>query len=92
MSMFLNVLIVSVHQLLEFYFILLLCRITFSWFPIINWYQRPWYILILLVDPYLRVFRGFIPPFLGIDFSPMAGFILIQYLLQLLNLLTIKPL
>ena len=32
-----------------------------------------------ITDPYLNVFRGLVPPFLGgVDFTPLLGFLIIQ--------------
>ena len=63
---------------LRFYFALLLIRIILSWFPNINWLSPPFSILSQLTDPYLNVFRSFIPPLGGIDFSPILAIFLLQ--------------
>ena len=36
-----------------------------------------------LVEPYLNVFRGLIPPFSGIDFSPIIGIFVLQIIERL---------
>ena len=34
-----------------------------------------------LTDPYLNLFRGLVPPLLGtIDFTPLLGFFILQFL------------
>ena len=35
-----------------------------------------------MTDPYLRVFRGIIPPLIGFDLSPLLGFILLTSLID----------
>jgi len=61
---------------LQIYLILLLIRVSLTWFPNVNWYGQPFYSLSRLTDPYLRMFRGIVPPLVGIDISPILGFIL----------------
>ncbi|HIK27502.1 MAG: YggT family protein [Oscillatoriaceae bacterium SKW80] len=69
---------------LNIYLILLLIRILLSWFPNLNWYAPPFSILSQLTDPYLNIFRSFIPPVSGIDFSPILAILLLQVIQQLL--------
>ena len=61
---------------LQIYLILLLVRVSLTWFPNVNWYGQPFYSLSRLTDPYLKMFRGIVPPLVGIDISPILGFIL----------------
>jgi YggT family protein len=70
---------------LSIYLVLLLIRVLLSWFPNVNWLSPPFSILSQLTDPYLNVFRSIIPPLGGIDFSPIIGFLLLQFLLGLLG-------
>jgi YggT family protein len=49
----------------------------------VNWYGQPFYSLSRLTDPYLRMFRGIVPPLVGIDISPILGFILLQCVMQI---------
>ena len=38
-----------------------------------------------VTDPYLNVFRGFLPPLLGsVDFTPLLGFFMLQFLFSIL--------
>lgn len=67
-------------QFLNIYLILLFIRILLSWFPNINWYDPPFSILSQLTDPYLNIFRSFIPPLGGMDFSPILAILLLQVL------------
>jgi YggT family protein len=75
----------ALANFLQIYLILLIIRILLSWFPNINWMQFPFSILSQLTDPYLQIFRRFIPPLGGIDFSPILGFFLLQFLVSLLG-------
>nr|YP_009420230.1 putative plastid protein 19 [Cryptomonas curvata]ASO75718.1 putative plastid protein 19 [Cryptomonas curvata] len=68
---------------LQIYLILLLIRVSLTWFPNVNWYGQPFYSLSRLTDPYLRMFRGIVPPLVGIDISPILGFILLQCIMQI---------
>lgn len=70
----------ALAQFLNIYLILLFIRILLSWFPNINWYDPPFSILSQLTDPYLNIFRSFIPPLGGMDFSAILAILLLQVL------------
>ena len=78
-------LINTLATFLQIYLVLLFIRILLSWFPNVNWYDPPFSILSQLTDPYLNIFRSFIPPVGGIDFSPMLAIILLQVVSSLLT-------
>ncbi|MDY6803173.1 MAG: YggT family protein [Cyanobacteriota bacterium] len=63
---------------LNIYMVLMFVRILLSWFPNINWYDPPFSILSQLTDPYLNLFRSFIPPLGGIDLSPIIAIFVLQ--------------
>jgi len=67
---------------LNIYIALLFIRILLSWFPNVNWMSPPFSILSQLTDPYLNVFRSFIPPLGGIDLSPMLAIFLLGFVAQ----------
>jgi len=69
---------------LQIYLILLLIRVSLT-FPNVNWYGQPFYSLSRLTDPYLKIFRGIVPPLIGIDISPILGFVLLQCIMQIAN-------
>lgn len=81
-----NVLIVTICSglvgFLKFYISLLTIRVYLTWFPNFNFYTQPFYSIGKMTDPYLRVFRGIVPAFLGIDLSPLLGFILLTFLID----------
>lgn len=60
------------------YTYLLIIRILLTWFPNIDWYNQPFAALSQLTDPYLNLFRSFIPPLGGIDISPILAILLLQ--------------
>ena len=73
-----------VVRLFEFYQILVLVWCIISWIP-----RRPDGILNdiaaaldKIVSPYLGLFRRFIPPFGGIDFSPVVALLVLQVIEQ----------
>ena len=70
---------------LQIYLILLLVRVSLTWFPNVNWYGQPFYSLSRHTDPSLKIFRGIVPPLIGIDISPILGFVLLQCIMQIAN-------
>ncbi len=68
----------TLSQFLAIYTVILIFRILLSWFPNINWFNPPFSILTQLTDPYLNLFRQFIPPLGGLDLSPMAAILVLQ--------------
>ncbi len=75
----------ALANFLFIYLILLTIRILLGWFPNIDWMRQPFSALRQLTDPYLDIFRSFIPPLGGLDFSPILGFFLLQFLISLLG-------
>jgi YggT family protein len=63
----------------DIYYYLILISIFGSWFPkfhstkIGSWIGK-------IVEPYLSIFRKFIPPFGAIDFSPIVALFAYRYL------------
>ena len=70
---------------LKFYIILLTLRVYLTWFPNINMYMQPFVTLGKMTDPYLRIFRGFIPPLLSLDLSALVAFICLTFLIDSLS-------
>lgn len=68
----------TLAKFLEIYIVLLIIRILLSWFPQVNWFDPPFSILSQLTDPYLNVFRSFVPALGGIDFSPILAILVLQ--------------
>jgi YggT family protein len=57
------------------YFLLIFAYILMSWFrlPYSIWLNRIQRFLYDVVEPYLRIFRRFIPPFGPLDLSPIVA-------------------
>ena len=70
---------------LKIYIILLTLRVYISWFPNINIYTQPFSTLNKMTDPYLRLFRGILPPLIGFDLSPLLGFIFLTFLIDVFS-------
>ena len=70
-------------KVLELYNLVLLVRVICSWFPVDR--NAGWYRFILsLTEPVLEPLRRLIPPIGMMDLSPIAAFLLIQILAQVL--------
>ena len=70
---------------LQIYSLLLIVRILLSWFQTAEWAYQAMAFLSPITDPYLNIFRSFIPPLGGIDFSPMLAILLIGFLQNFLT-------
>ena len=81
----------AIAQFLNIYLVLLIIRILLSWFPNVNWMNPPFSILSQLTDPYLNLFRSFIPPLGGIDISPILAIFLLQIMANLITTLGGAP-
>jgi YggT family protein len=72
-------LIQSISIFLGIYTFILIARVLLTWFPQIDWYAQPFSTLSQLSDPYLNLFRSFLPPLGGIDFSAMLAIFALQF-------------
>ncbi|ADK68199.1 protein of unknown function YGGT [Olsenella uli DSM 7084] len=68
------------YRLLDFYQILIIVEVALSWFRIgrdgvVADIQA---VLRRLVEPYLGIFRRFVPPMGGLDFSPVVALLALQ--------------
>ena len=70
----------TVDLLFYFYYLLVIIRIFLSWIPNIDWYNQPFRFIQSIVDPFLNIFRGIIPPIGMIDVSPIIALILLNLL------------
>ncbi len=71
-------------KLIGLYEIVLLIRIVLSWVPH-NPYNQAIRFLYKITDPVLNPVRKLIPPFKGIDFSPIIVFFALGILKQLIS-------
>lgn len=68
----------SIANFLQIYLLLIIVRILLSWFQTADWAYKAIAFLSPITDPYLNIFRSFIPPLGGIDISPILAIILLQ--------------
>lgn len=73
-------LIKVVNNIFYFYFLLIILRIFLTWIPSIDWFQQPFRSMREVTDMYLNIFRKFIPPLGGLDFSPIIAILVLQLL------------
>ena len=71
-------LIFVVNNLFQIYFWLILVRCLLSFVTSIDWYKQPFQGLRDVTDLYLDIFKKIVPPFNGIDFSPIVAIIALQ--------------
>ena len=73
----------------SFYGFLIIAYVLMSWLPMNGGIAYDIYrVLGTLVEPYLGLFRRFIPPMGGMDFSPIIAIVLLQFVVRgLANLL-----
>lgn len=69
-----------VNNIFYLFYGLIILRIFLTWIPSINWQQQPIKSIREVTDMYLDLFRRFIPPFGGLDFSPIIALIVLQIL------------
>jgi len=79
------ILLKAVNGLFNMFYILIILRIFMSWIPNINWEQQPIKFIRETTDSYLEVFRRFVPPLGGLDFSPIIAIIVLQILQGLIT-------
>ncbi|NET62437.1 MAG: YggT family protein [Symploca sp. SIO2E6] len=73
----------SIAQFFELYMIILVVRILLTWFQSMSWANQVASFLSPMTDPYLNIFRSFIPAVGGLDFSPIIAIFVLQILAQL---------
>jgi len=78
-------LIVTINLICQIYFWLIFARCLLSWFPV-DRNKQPIAFLCYLTDGYLNLFRKIIPPFGGIDFSPIAA----CFALYIINIVLVR--
>ncbi|MBD2578537.1 YggT family protein [Oscillatoria sp. FACHB-1406] len=78
-------LINTLIQFLALYQLVLIVRILLTWFQTMEWANQIASFLSPITDPFLNLFRSFIPPLGGLDLSPMLAFFAIYILQQVLT-------
>ena len=69
-----------VNNIFYFFYLIIILRIFLTWIPSIDWNQQPIKAIREVTDMYLDIFRRFIPPAGGIDFSPIIALIALNVL------------
>ena len=72
--MFRDMLADGVNLFFQALYLIMIVRILLTWFPNLNWYAQPYKSIKEITDPIFEPFRRIIPPYNGIDFSPIAAF------------------
>jgi len=67
-----------VSNIFYFYGVLIIIRSFLTWIPTLDWDAQPIKTLRQITDVYLDLFRSFIPPVGGLDFSPIVALIVLQ--------------
>ena len=82
-----NLLLMKINGIIAtfiyFYSILIVLRIFMSWLPNINWDAQPVKAMRILTDAYLDIFRRFVPPLGGIDFSPIVALLVLSVIQEI---------
>ncbi len=73
-----NLLTDSLANFLQIYLLLIFVRILLTWFPTVEWMNQVSSVLSPITDPYLNIFRSFIPPIGGMDLSPILEILVLQ--------------
>ncbi len=71
----------AVNVAFQVYTTLLIVRILLSWFPH-NPYQPVLRFIYEITEPYLMIFRRIIPPFGAVDLSPIAAFLVLDFIVR----------
>ncbi|MEQ8969363.1 MAG: YggT family protein [Coleofasciculus sp. C1-SOL-03] len=74
----------SLYNFLNIYLLLIFVRILLTWFPTVEWMNQIAGFLSPITDPYLNIFRSFIPPLGGLDLSPLLAIIVLQVVARLI--------
>ncbi|TVQ48911.1 MAG: YggT family protein [Gloeocapsa sp. DLM2.Bin57] len=68
----------SLANFINIYLLLIFIRLILSWFQTADFAYQAISFLSPITDPYLNIFRSFIPPLGGIDLSPILAIIVLQ--------------
>ena len=75
----------TLANFLNIYLFLIVIRILLTWFGTVDWVNQVAAFLSPITDPYLNIFRAFIPPLGGLDLSPMLAILVLQVVAQLFS-------
>ncbi len=74
----------SIAQLFQLIYVILVLRILLTWFPNIDWWKQPFKFMHDFSEPFFAPFRKIIPPFGGLDISPIVAFLVLQLVFDLI--------
>ena len=70
---------ITLYRIFDFYELLIIAWCIMSWVPRgVEVLERIREALGMVVEPYLALFRRFIPPMSGIDFSPIVAIVVLR--------------
>ncbi|MEM8779378.1 MAG: YggT family protein [Cyanobacteria bacterium P01_G01_bin.49] len=75
----------TVISFINIYLLLIFVRILLSWFQTAEWASSAMSFLSPITDPYLNIFRSFIPPLGGLDISPILAILALQLISSLIT-------
>lgn len=75
----------AIASCLNIYTLLIIARIFLTWFPNFNWNIEPFKTMSQVTDPFLNVFQNLLPPIANIDFTPIFGIMVLQWLQDILT-------
>lgn len=65
----------------QFYVVLIFIYVIMTWFPVHGALYDVYHVLGSVVEPYVGIFRRFIPPMGGLDFSPWIAILVLQFVI-----------
>ncbi|NEQ68340.1 MAG: YggT family protein [Symploca sp. SIO1B1] len=71
-------LINTIATFFQIYSTLIIVRVLLTWLQMFGWANQVASFLSPITDPYLNLFRSFIPTFGGLDFSPVVAIIVLN--------------
>ena len=77
--------LIVLSQTLNIYFLVLFVRLVLSWFPNLDWGNPILSAITSITDPFLNLFRSFIPPIGGLDLSALVAFFSLTMVQRLLE-------
>ena len=67
----------GINAIFSLFYIIILIRCALSFIPGLDWKKQPYYTIMEVTDPYLDIFRKFIPPLGAVDISPIVAVIVL---------------
>ena len=80
----------TLYWFFTIYYVLILVRVLLSWFRGQEWSYNIMSFLSPITDPYLDIFRSFIPPLGGLDISAILAIFLLQFLADRAKVLAVS--